>query len=249
MNVLKVQIGRDELLSLPEADYSFFLALGHVTNEVNALTRLAYWAAGAPSRNNEANEHGSLAHEIMLITLLAGKLNEARELLRKSFFSGLSRKYVPDLDQEAARALKSFEQYFQSPTNYARLIRDNFAFHYGADRVGAALAATSGDLFVYLARNDAPNNLFYFSEVVVAQAMTSLLGLEAETDPADKIVAELFTVAALLAQLSDGIMQAIIARSGKELRVADPQEISLDNLQAFEEVALPWFTDTSSLIK
>jgi hypothetical protein len=39
-------------------------------------------------------------------------------------------------------------------------------------------------------------------------------------------------------------MEAIIINN-KELRIGDPEEVQFESLQGFQDIRLPWFTDTS----
>ncbi|MEN4040827.1 MAG: hypothetical protein ROW52_12000 [Anaerolineaceae bacterium] len=57
MKIIKVEIGKDQLLSIPELEYTFFLSLGHIVNEINAVTKMMYWASITPTYH-EADENG-----------------------------------------------------------------------------------------------------------------------------------------------------------------------------------------------
>jgi len=247
MKVIRVEIGKNELLSIPELDYTFFLALGHVSNEINAITKMMYWAANTPI-HNEAEDHGRFSTTLFLTRLLAGQLNEAWEFLQKSFFgTALSREYEPLLDGESANDLKSLKRYFSS-RNTCNQIRNHLAFHYSADEIKGTLPNVDDKLLIYLERESVPNNLFYSSEILIAHALLQLLKHDGHEPTFDSIVEELFDVALWFAHVSDGLMEAIIKKNGKELRTTQPEEVHFDEIQPFQNIIIPWFTDATDVI-
>lgn len=248
MKVIDVQLQKDRLLTVPELERTLFLALGHAANELNAITKMLYWAANAPA-NTDAEDHGRFTILLLLIRLLAGKLNESWELLRTKFFGAtLSHTYEPKLDDRATSALKSLKAYFGKENDCTR-IRNRFAFHYSPDEVAAVLPDIDEQLHLYLERDVAPNNLFFFSEALLSQALLTLLEQDDKKMSLEDLAGELFKVAAWFAQLTDALMHAIIDTHGEELRSGEPQEIHFEGLQEFRSVALPWFTDTSNAIR
>lgn len=247
MKVIKVEIGKDKLLSIPELDFTFFLALGHVSNEINATTKMMFWATNTPI-HNEAEDHGRFSTNLFLMRLLAGQLNEAWEFLQKSFFgTTLSRDYEVLLDEESSNDLKSLKRYFSS-RNSCNQIRNHFAFHYSTAEIKGILPNVDDKLLVYLERESVPNNLFYASEILIAHALLELLKRDGRELTFDKIVEELFNVALWFAHVSDGLMDAIIRKNGKELRIAQPERVNFSELQSFQNIILPWFTDVTNVV-
>ena len=244
MKVIRVELGKGQLLAMPEPERAFFLTLGHILNELNALTRMMYWAAGTPAKENSPEDHGRFAVVLLLVRLLAGKLNEAWEFFQRSFFgAGLSKRYEPQLDDMAESALGLLKRYFGS-RNHVHVIRNDFAFHYSPQEISAVLPKVEDRLPVYLEREVVPNNLFYSSEMLLAQALLEAIMDENDTDPYDSLVKELFDVSAWFAQASDGLLEAILMNHG-ELRISGPEEVQFEALENFQDVTIPWFTDTS----
>jgi hypothetical protein len=247
MKVIRVQIEKDKLLSIPDVESTFFLALGHVANEINAITKMLYWAANTPAEN-DAEDHGRFTMMLLLILVLAGKLNESWELFNKSFFgTGLSRDYEPELDRKAATALQSLKSYFGS-RNAANQIRNKFAFHYSPKDVGVVLPDIDEPLILYMDRESMPNNLFYFAETLLAQALLQFLEENVAKTSFDDLVKDFFDVSFWFNKVSDDLMDAIIRKSGEEFRVAGPEEVHFKALHDFSDIILPWFTDTSDAV-
>lgn len=248
MKILRVSLDKNALLALPKPERIFFIALGHITNEINGLSKFSYWAANSTNTNDDLQEHGQKAAILILMRILAGKLNEAWELLRKNFFGpALSKTYEPVLDKEASTALNNLKKYFRKE-NAAHLLRNHLSFHYSADEIAASINNVDEELVVYLDKESAPNNLFYFSETMVIQAIITLLNKTESEHPLEELTEELFNVAAWFVTLADGLMDAIMQKNVKELRSGAPRYLTISNLPDFQKVSIPWFTETSSLV-
>jgi len=247
MKVINIQLQRDKLLSIPQDERRFFVSIGHSANEINAITKLMYWAS-ITSINSQAEDHGRFTILLLLIRLLAGKLWESWVLYKSKFFgTAISRYYEPMLEGEPANALNSLKRYFGS-RNAANLIRNHFGFHYSPDDVDRVLPEVDELLDLYLEREAAPNNLFFFSEALVGKALLVMLEEEGKQTSMEDLVDELFEVSAWFALASDGLMVAIIDRHGEELRARDPEEVQFDDLLDFRSIQLPWFTETAGVV-
>lgn len=248
MKVIDVQFDQSKLLLLPEDERTLYFSLGHAANEVNALTKLLYWASNGLARN-EAEQHGCEALELLFIQLLAGKLNESYNLLNKKYSGvGLSKKYDSKLDDAAKESLQRLKRYF-GPENACNKIRNNFAFHYCPNELAATLPTLTDELHAYLQRDAAPNNLFAFSETLLSQALLELIRSIGDYDSIDKLVRELFNVGFWFIQVSGALMFAIGDVNGFELRLKDPVEVQFEELPLFQSLAISWFSDTSDLVK
>ena len=91
-----------------------------------------------------------------------------------------------------------------------------------------------------------PNNLFFFSEMLSAQALKKVL--PDNSDPLDSLLHELFDVAIWFAEASDGIMELILQNFGQEIQEDEPVEIEFESLLDLRDVFIPWFTDTSKIL-
>jgi hypothetical protein len=121
------------------------------------------------------------------------------------------------------------------------------AFHYSPKELDEALHEINEPLIAYLDNSSAPNNLFYYSEMLVTQSIVTLLKLDKTKSPLDPLIGELFGISACFVTAADGLMEAIIQKHGKELRSKEPELITIKDLPDFNILAIPWFSDTSSL--
>lgn len=173
MRVYNVKLSKDALLGVPENERTFFLSLAHLANEINALQKLVLWSCDFSSQN-PAFDKGQTALSFMLLKLLAGKLNEANELLQKKFHGlSVSRDYEPSLSEEARDALSKIKSYF-GRENLIHKVRKNYAFHYSPDELAAVLPSVSEDIDLYIdSAERILKNLYYFAEVLANTAMLS----------------------------------------------------------------------------
>lgn len=244
MKVVEITLHRDKLLALPELERTFFIGLGHFANEINAVTKLLYWAA-VPEKPNSVEDRGNFVMMLVLIRYLAGALNESWLLIDKKFHgTGLSKTYHPMLGEESSNEIKSLKRYFNR-TNAAKQIRNKFAYHYSAEEVATALPHVEKELHAYLDNSTAPNNLFHFSEVLLGKAIVDHIESTVQKTSLIELVDELLEVSALFQHVADALMTAIITSHGEELRVKHPEEVLFEDLMKFKSVKLPWFTDTS----
>ena len=247
MRLTRVEISKDRLLAIPEAERTFFLALAHLFNEINALTKMLYWAASAPD-TTEAEDHGRLATMLLLTQLVAGKLSEAWELFTKSFFgASLSKQYEPKLSGEPAEALKRLKKYFGS-RNALKTIRNTFAFHYSPKDVDSVLPDTDSPLYLYMDRTSTPNNLFYFAEILMVEALLAILSGHGIKN-LEGLVDEIFSVSVWFSQASDGLMDQFLESQPDGSLGAELEEVRLDNLPKLREIYIPWFSDTSDAVE
>ena len=247
MKVIDIKLDKDKLLQLPGLERTLYLALGHAANENNALAKMLYWSSNAPARN-DAENRARFTLELLFIRLLAGKLNESWGLLERKYFgTRLSRTYDSKLDDAAKQALTSLRSYF-GKENACNKIRNQFAFHYSPEEVAAVLPGIDDELHAYLERDAAPNNLFAFSETLLAEALIALLRQLRANASLEDLVGELFDVAAWFAQVADALMFTISDVSGIDLRSDQPMEVVFESLPDLRSVALSWFADTSDAI-
>jgi hypothetical protein len=159
----------EALTAVPEGERNLFLALGSVANEMLLLQKLIL--CSPPNSRGEVFLHARLTHTLVLYRLLAGKLHEAWELLRKSYFATkLSQTYDPALSSESKAALRALKQY-HSTSNVVSKVRNEFAFHFPSAHFNKALQSRSdAPLVIYLSPFPA-NCLFYCSEQLTTVAI------------------------------------------------------------------------------
>jgi len=248
MIIVKATFSRDALLNVPSNERALFLALGHLADEITALNKLLLWANEFDGRN-EAEGDGKLTLVLLIIRLLAGKLKEAWELLRKGFYgSRLSREYEPSIADQGKDALSNIKKYFGA-TNLLSKIRDTYSFHYSLAEIDASFPKIPESLHLYLEKGGTSNNLYYFAELAAAHAM--LEHAKTADDPIGytRLYEEVNRVAGWVAVAADSLMAHFISRHGQGIWEKTAEEVVFDTLPNLLSIKLPWFTDPEEAYK
>ncbi len=235
--VRHLRLSRAALAAAPPVERDLFLAAAHVTNELNVLHKLAVWSGDFSG--SEPIQRAQICQTLMFFRLLAGKLNEANELLRVSYFgTKLSKTYDSLLPPEAVTALSTVKRYFAGG-NIINSTRKEFAFHYSATNTGAGLVALpEEEQLDYYVGPTISNTFYYFSEVSVATAMLGQL----DREHFERFAGEIITIAGQFLRLLDGFLGVFTSRHGAQLLDSDPGLLDLGDLPRFDGIRIPWFT-------
>src|SRR5215208_5596014 len=113
MKVQRVSLSASALDSMSEAERVFFVFLGHISNEIGILNKLLLWSVTV-SEVKAPEQQAWITRSMFLARVLAGKLNEANEVLKKRFSRAtLGGSYEPDLPPAAGAALTEIRRYFR----------------------------------------------------------------------------------------------------------------------------------------
>lgn len=234
-------------MAAPEGERSLFLSVAHLVNEINALRKLVLWSYYFSSSGNTTEDSGQVSLTAMFLKLLAGKLNEGQELLRKTFYgTGISRDYLPFLTEEGQHALSDIKRYFKG-RNAVHEVRKGFAFHYSPDEMNAVIPDISEELTLYIEDGGSANNLYYFAEVIANTAMLKSIKAVDLQDAFERFSGEVRQVAGWFTVACDSLMLEFLKRHSDGIWNGNAKEVDIDDLRPFEEVRIPWFSDTSRL--
>jgi len=244
----KVELDRNELLELSDDELTFFLAFGDHANEINAVTKLMYWAGGEDAAASP-QAHGRQTMLVFLLRILGGKLFEGWQLLQKTLLKReMGRDVIPQLDERIGTHLEALKKYF-GRENAAEVIRNKFGFHYSAEKLVQALADSDDPLLMYMDGEAAPNTLFYFSEVAIVDAMIGALREKGLERTLSDLVSEFFELAVSFSQVADGVMDVLIKHHVGDMRSAPPELIDIEPFPKFEEISIPWFVDLTTVLE
>jgi len=129
MELFKSNITKEQLLSIPETERTFFVLLTHLANILYTLRKLTVFCAAGREESNEIVRRAQNAQALLMVRLTAGYLWEGWRLLQTNYFgSCLSKDYDRDLSDDAKKCLDDIKRYFSRKCN-VKTIRDKFAFH------------------------------------------------------------------------------------------------------------------------
>jgi hypothetical protein len=233
------KIDRKRLDDAPEDERTLFLMLGHFANQAAILGKWAAWA-NAGEVKSELEKKGRVAQSIMVMTLLAAKLNEGWELLQKQYFgAGVSKVYAPELEQGAEDAVKELGRYF-GKNNAIRTCRDQYAFHYDTEALKARYKTLPNDeeTDFYLCEFTACN-LFHVAEMAAGHALLENLGKGDRRAGMELLIIETMKVSMLFQTFVQGAALVFLDRIG----ATDGIAVEVDELPTFENVAIPFLSE------
>ncbi len=234
---------------MPPEERAVFLTFAHIMNEVNALLRASVWSANFSSPVQAIGD-GQVSLTLMFIKLLAGKLNEAWQVINGAYFSKqLSREYHTRLSTRGRDALAEIKRYFSGQLNKVQVIRNSDAFHYSPAELASVLPSVSEPLTSYMQHESPQNDLFYFAEAVAAEALFQSIGMDNNNDTLYKLVDELFKLCASFANFFYDIMGTALEKLGQSAWLSGAEEVKFDSLMKFNDVHIPWFTERDAVGK
>ncbi|WP_316158715.1 MULTISPECIES: hypothetical protein [unclassified Bradyrhizobium] len=252
LDILRMDISEDLLRKMAKEERALFLALGHASNQVNALWKLVIVLTNGDAED-PVKQLLEGAQTQVFVRLTIGAMWEAWRLVEDRFLKRpLGKEFLPLLDGPAAEALDRLKKRFGKGSGLST-IRNNFAFHHPAiDDVDAAFEKAAGeadgeeaDWAVYF--NTALLNTFFFvSDYVVVHGMADALGEPDVNEAHRKLLGEMAPVANDLSEFAFGFTAAIFKRHvGSELTMTVVAKVS--DAPDIEGIRYPFFVETPGL--
>lgn len=94
-------------------------------------------------------------------------------------------------------------------------------------------------------RDTVANNLFFFAEIIAAEALFQGIGIPFGRPAIEKLVSELFDLTMDFLGVFDDLMGIFLEAIGQEAWQTPAQPVVLGDLPSFDDIHIPWFTDTS----
>ena len=242
MKIRRLNLPIDALSRLSDTERTFLLMAGHMQNEFVALNKICAWCI-SPAKSStrlEAVVNGSQG--FMISKILAGKLYEGWQLMKKAYFSSkLSHALEPLLHPPTRLSLDGLKSYFSSP-NLISTVRNSFSFHYSAEEVALHWQeAVSEPDFDFFIGNEYGNTFHQASETAVNLAV--LNGIT----PGDRAAALQFflddidNVTGLFNNFLSGAMFVILEKCLGENLSALGVEEDVHPMRGLDEISIPFF--------
>jgi len=179
MELLKLEIPKSKLLSVPKKERVFFVQAGNLLNDLSMLQKLVLFTTNTKTTNKTVRTAQNL-QALCLIRIQAGKLDEGWELLQKNYFgAGLSKDYDRMLSQSEKQCLDNIKKYFGSKSNLISLVRD-YTFHYftSSEQISQLIDdAPPSEIFEVFMSDFYGNCVFSMSNVLVTFAILKSTGI------------------------------------------------------------------------
>jgi len=147
LDILRMDVTKDLLRKMAKEERCLFLALGHASNQVNALWKLVIVLTNG-DENDPVKPRLEGAQTQIFVRLTIGAMWEAWRLVEDRFLRRpLGREFLPTLDRPASDALDRLKKRFGKGSGLST-IRNNYAFNHPAvEAIDAAFekAASESD--------------------------------------------------------------------------------------------------------
>jgi hypothetical protein len=244
LRIRRTLLPKARLSELPSAERNFLFLSGHILNELNSLNKVFMWCLNSHAKDG-TSKITSLAQGVQSMVyarVLAGKLLEAWDALGPAWFkSQLSLNIEPRLHPDASSSLPVLKKYF-SRTNPIFRVRNFFAFHYSAEKLGANWeeVAQGAELEVVFG-GTIGNNLYLAAELVANAAVLKAVnpispevGLQTFLDDVQTMVSHFTT-------FLEGAAIVLLERTLGGKLGDHGREEELQVQQSYSEVQLPYF--------
>jgi hypothetical protein len=252
LDILRLDITKDLLRRMAKEERCLFLALGHASNQVNALWKLVIVLTNG-DESDPVKQRLEGAQTQIFVRLTIGAMWEAWRLVDDRFLKRqLGREYLPLLDRPAVDALDRLKKRFGKGSGLSK-IRNNYAFHHpGVDDIETAFAKAASetdseqaDWAAYF--NKALLNTFFFvSDYVLVHGMSDALSEPDVNEAHRKLLGEMAPVANDLSEFTFGFAAAIFRRYvGEELTMTLVAKVM--DAPDIDDLRFPFFVETPGL--
>lgn len=177
--------------------------------------------------------------------MLAGKVWEGWQLVKRSFVDAVRVTIEGALPEEPKCAFRALEEYFATKKNLINMVRNRFAFHYDPSQIKKQLKAVdeTDKLRIYVGEKEA--NIFYqMSEVIAAKAMLDAIELGNFQGANAKLMKEVTEISRYFIKFCDGCLVHMSDNYlGRDRQSLNPEEIELPDVPSRDEIEVPFFTE------
>jgi len=239
MKLLKINIPKSKLDTIPEIEQVFFIQLMRFLNELIVLQKCFIVSNNKLDSLTTIEKRGQISQAQFFIRTLAGKLNEGWKMINKNFLeTKLSSEYENLLSQKSKESLSELIVYFNDENNLVRLIRNKFAFHYDNKKIKEEIDKIPQEalLEVYISEHTA-NSLYSLSDTIINWAILNSI----DSSNPQRAMDELFDI--IVKKISRCFLEfcgdcvCIIA---KKLEL-NSTEVEIPEPPLIDEVKLPYF--------
>jgi hypothetical protein len=238
VHLVKVDIPKSVLSSMPQDERVFFVLSCSFLNDMAMLEKLARFSAY--KKTTCRTERGAQnLQTFFLMKLLIGFLFEGWELVRTKFFATkLCLEYEPLLSESSKKDLENLKRHFDGGNNWMCSVRNDFAFHYPSSKRVIELVdeASDSDVFeIYLA-NYYANCLFSMASAVINCGILRSSGETSLEGAVDKCLNETKEVAKWFGNFFGGCLEIIGGKydfKSVEVEIPEPPDI--------DKVTTPYF--------
>lgn len=239
MKLLKINIPKSKLDTIPEIEQVFFIQLMHFLNELNILQKCVIVSSNKLVSLTTIEKRGQISQAHFFIRTLAGKLYEGWKMIGKNFIeTQLSREYENLLSKKGKESLSELIVYFNDENNLVRLIRNKFAFHYDKEKIKEEVDKIPQEelLEMYISEHRA-NCLYSLSNIIVNWSILNYINSSNSQQAMDTLIDDIAIKVSRWFQEFCGDCVCIIAKklglNSTEVEIPEPPSIDEIKLSYF----------------
>ena len=240
----KIQMSKDELLSIPEKELELFIQLTNFYNDVNILQKLMVISGNSREKasQNEIVGRSLSSQGLFFMRIQAGKLYEGRSMLDKHFFNNktFSIEYNKKGSSKGKGALSNIKKYFRG-NNIIKQIRDKYAFHYSKESSEKMMKqiANAPDLEIFeIYLSEESGNCFYS---IAHDLLNSSILEDIDSNDWSKAMKKFFQeILDVTKWFLDFVQDCILVISKKYLQMK-PEEVQIPEPSSLNDIRLPFF--------
>jgi hypothetical protein len=246
----RIRLTKTDLDRIPADERFFYLMAGHFADDVNILGQLliaafnSAFARRGETPGDDPHNAAGLAQLFLVLKLLAGRLHEANSLIGSHYFGkGLHKKCENEMSEKARNAQHQFSAYFGGESNVITAIRNKVAFHLNREEVELAYNTVPSDFqFVQYLGEYVSHSLFFGSEIISINAMTTLVEGVTPLEAIDKIYKDTVDISQWLCMFVLGFMQVMINRYLTPIKRAQTEYLTIEAEPSVSLCTLPFFS-------
>ena len=240
MKLTKVKITKAMLNCLDEREKVLFVQLANMLNEVYILNRMVLLSFKTNSNGTEVEEWAQHSQSLFFLEILAGKLFEGWELLKRDYFTArLSREYKESLTIVGSDALEELKRYF-SNSNIITKVSNQHAFHFSEQASEGIIKQIvkieeHEDNAVYLSEM-LGNCFFYWPDRVMTSIMLDDINPDDHAKAIDLFVGDTLSIARKYIDFINDVLFIIVSKmdyDADEIFIPDPPEL--------DSIMIPYF--------
>ena len=243
IEIFPITLTQAEFRSAPEAERSFYLKLGMITNEVNVLNKVSLFSLTQLDNRDLMNRAGSVMG-LLFRRLLAGRLHEAHKIITTGY-KPLKQAYEAEMSEEGRQSYSALVTYFADKNNFIKSIRNKLAFHTDPDVFRRAVEAMDADETIvdYMCHSRG-NTLFWSGETALISALSQLAQTRNAAAMYGRLLDDTTEVAGLIADFSYSFGLAFFKRNfpGK-MGSLGVDRIEITDAPVLTDFSLPWFCE------
>lgn len=241
MELFKGNITKEQLLSIPKAERTFFVLLTHLANILYTLRKLTVFCAAGREESNEIVRRAQNAQALLMVRLTVGYLWEGWRLLQTNYFgSCLSKDYDRDLSNAAKKCLDDIKRYFSWKCN-VEVIRNKFAFHLlqeSPEEISGLIEKDNTEQYSLYFSKHAGLCFYELSDTLINNAILSLVDGDTDFERLQNLEEE---VGDIVKKYLDFVNEFVSQFGKKYLLELDYKKIELPDPPAMDKVVIPYF--------